>query len=48
MYPSLIKNCKQRPTYPEDVPGVARRNPLFVLLHRVRSCTARHDNSWAQ
>jgi len=25
-----------RPIYTEDVPGVARRNPLFVIL---RSCT---------
>jgi len=40
----------ERPSYTEDVPGVARRNPLYVLLGRVilRSCTARHGNSWAQ
>jgi len=36
--------------YTEDVPGVARGDPLFVLLRRVilRSCTAWHGNSWAQ
>jgi len=45
-------NWALRPIHTEDVPGVARPNPLFVLLRRVvlRSCTARaplvHGNSW--
>jgi len=40
---STLRTC-------QELPGVAAHDPLFVLLRRVilRSCTARHGNSWAQ
>jgi len=46
----LGRSAALRSIYTEEFPGVAAHDSLFVLLRRVilRSCTARHGNSWAQ
>ena len=42
--------CRLRPIHTEELPGVAAHDSSFVSSRRVilRSCTARHGNSWAQ